>query len=129
MKHAEFIERARELRKNATPAEQELWEHIRRKKLGGHKFLRQYPIVYQVDTKPRYFIADFYCAEAKLVIELDGKIHEHQKEEDKWREDIIRDRGLKVLRFKNEDLKEIWKVIKVIKEHLSEPGSNPLPVL
>ncbi|WOK05895.1 endonuclease domain-containing protein [Imperialibacter roseus] len=64
------------MRKNHTAAENLLWQNLRGRKLGGHKFRRQHPVA--------GFIADFYCHEAKLVIELDGKIHNlsEQKEYD-----------------------------------------------
>jgi len=68
---------ARELRRNATDSEKILWEHLRNRRLSGYKFLRQHPIIYKADFKGlNYFLADFYCYEKKVVIELDGPIHE-----------------------------------------------------
>ncbi|MBN1600060.1 MAG: DUF559 domain-containing protein [Chitinispirillaceae bacterium] len=57
---------ARELRKNLTESEKQLWEQIRNRKLCGYKFLRQHPVIYKADFKGlNYFIADFYCDEKK----------------------------------------------------------------
>jgi len=70
---------AKELRKNQTEAEEMLWQKLRNRKLYGYKFLRQHPIIHSgFINKLYFFIADFYCAEKELVIELDGKIHGNQ---------------------------------------------------
>ncbi|MBD2424671.1 endonuclease domain-containing protein [Phormidium sp. FACHB-1136] len=86
----------RELRKEQTSAEGLLWAALRNRQLEGLKFRRQHPL-------GRY-IADFYCAERRLVIELDGAVHDlpDQQEYDRIREDIIRAQNLTVLRFRNE---------------------------
>ncbi|MDF1548138.1 MAG: endonuclease domain-containing protein [Bacteroidales bacterium] len=113
---------ARELRKNQTPTEKLLWANLRNRKLNGFKFLRQHPILYSsFNGDNKYFIPDFYCAEKKLIIELDGKIHDFQKDYDQNREAILTDLGMKVIRFKNEDLENMKLVIKRIKEYLDEP--------
>jgi very-short-patch-repair endonuclease len=110
---------AGELRKNQTPAEKKLWEHIRNRKLSKCKFLRQHPIPYRnFNNKISYFIPDFYCVEKKLIIELDGKIHDFQKEYDNNREAILKDLNLRVLRFKNEELEDIYKVLDIIRKSL-----------
>jgi len=69
---------ARELRKKQTESETIFWELVRRKQCVGKKFYRQYPIVFEYEKKGnyRFFIADFYCRVAKLVVEIDGGIHE-----------------------------------------------------
>lgn len=72
----EKLQRAKELRREMTPAEKILWEELRANKLGGH-FRRQQVI--------QGFIVDFYCHKAALVIEVDGDIHDLQKEEDERR--------------------------------------------
>ncbi|MCX6257394.1 MAG: DUF559 domain-containing protein, partial [Bacteroidia bacterium] len=56
----------------------------------------------------------FYCAERKLVIEVDGKVHKYQKEKDYRRDLLLKEKGLKVLRIKNEELVDIKKVINSI---------------
>ncbi|MGB0429752.1 MAG: endonuclease domain-containing protein [Bacteroidia bacterium] len=83
-----IAELSRELRKNATPFENELWEHLRRKQLGV-KFLRQQPIIYQTWPTQEFFIADFLCFEKKLIVELDGKVHDFQKDYDANRDEIL----------------------------------------
>ncbi|HKJ43591.1 MAG TPA: endonuclease domain-containing protein [Sunxiuqinia sp.] len=109
------IGRARRLRKNMTPAENLLWANLRKRKFQGFRFLRQHSLVYQVtNNRSYYFIADFYCAEMKLVIELDGKIHDFQKEEDRHRDEIIEGLGLHVLRIKNEELANMDQALRRI---------------
>ena len=106
---------ARNLRKNQTDAEKRLWEALRKRKLGGYKFLRQHPIVYGQRQDERYFfIADFYCAEINLVVELDGKVHNHQKRYDYNRDLVLKKLGLNVLRIRNEELKDMKKIKKTI---------------
>ena len=101
------ISRARELRKNQTDAEKTLWFFLRNRRFHNLKFLRQHPIIYQVTAKdPDYYIPDFYCAEKKVVLELDGKIHDYQKEEDELRDSNLRSQGLRILRIKNEEVEE-----------------------
>ncbi len=116
------VSRARELRQNMTEAEKMLWKELRNRKFLKLKFLRQHPIIYQVsDNRPYYFIADFYCAEKKLVVEVDGKIHDFQKEDDQHREDILRSLDFNVLRIKNEEVKrDIRLVMEKIKVAIEE---------
>ena len=111
MQYQEILKIARRLRRNQTSAEYRLWQVLRAKKLNGIKFVRQHPIIYENNRNDYYFfIPDFYCASYKLVIELDGKIHEFQRAHDQHRELILKDRGLKVLRIKNEELNDMEKV-------------------
>ena len=113
------ISRARNLRKNMTKEEKRLWKELRAKRFHGLKFLRQHPIIYQLyRNKPDYFIADFYCAKKKLVIEVDGKIHEFQKGYDQHRDEILNSLGLTVLRIKNEEFTDIFEVLKRIEEYI-----------
>jgi very-short-patch-repair endonuclease len=110
---------ARELRSNVTSSEKILWEELRGRRLSGHKFLRQHPIIYKTDYKGlNYFIADFYCDAKKLVIELDGPIHEETNEYDQFRDEEMRYRGLHILRLKNEELSNIENVLVKIRLHL-----------
>lgn len=97
-------ERCRELRKNQTSSEEILWKVIRNRSFFGKKFYRQYPLFFDYLGKETFYIADFYCHEEKLVIEIDGKIHEKQKRKDKLRTDVINTLGIEVMRFKSEDL-------------------------
>jgi very-short-patch-repair endonuclease len=107
--------RVRDFRKNQTPSENILWQMLRKRKLDGCKFYRQHPIKVIYDGKVRYYIADFYCHEKKLVIEIDGKIHDHQKEYDEYRTFLINQLGMRVWRLKNEELDDITVVIAKIK--------------
>lgn len=76
----EKLERAKELRREMTPAEKLLWQEVRANKLGVH-FRRQQII--------QGFIVDFYCHKAGLVIEVDGDVHDLQKEEDERWEKVL----------------------------------------
>jgi very-short-patch-repair endonuclease len=88
-------QRSRELRHDVTPAEKLLWHELRANKLGVH-FRRQQVI--------SGFIVDFYCHKADLVVEVDGDIHDLQKEEDIRRENTLKELGLRVIRFRNEEV-------------------------
>jgi very-short-patch-repair endonuclease len=110
----------RELRKNQTAAEGILWERIRNKKLLGKKFYRQYPIFFDYLGRETFFIADFYCHSSKLVIEIDGKIHNYQKENDRLRDQLINLKGIEVLRINNVEIEnDLEKVIDKIKIKLN----------
>jgi very-short-patch-repair endonuclease len=85
---------AKALRKRLTPAEAILWEALRRGGLEGLKFRRQHPV--------GRFILDFYCPAYKLVVEVDGKVHETQMEYDSARTSQLEAHGYKILRFSNE---------------------------
>jgi very-short-patch-repair endonuclease len=88
---------ARENRKNPSQAENLLWQKIlRNRQFNGHKFLRQKPI--------GPYIADFYCAELKLVIEIDGDSHAVHADYDARRTAFLENRGLRVLRYANSDI-------------------------
>jgi len=89
---------ARELRREQTSAEEMLWKALRRKQLLGLKFYRQVAI--------DRFVADFYCPGKNLVVEVDGGIHQekHQAEHDTIRDAFLREKGLRILRFTNEDV-------------------------
>jgi very-short-patch-repair endonuclease len=103
---------ARGNRKHPTEAEKFFWKKVRGKKIGGLKFLRQYIIKYKPHgDKAHYFIADFYCYKLRLVIELDGKIHNLYKELDQNRTEIIEAYGLQVLRFSNEQVLKNWESV------------------
>lgn len=78
-----------------TPAEKTLWQELRANRLGVH-FRRQQIIA--------GFIVDFYCHKATLVIEVDGGIHDLQQEADALREKVLREMGLTIVRFRNEEV-------------------------
>ncbi|MFP4120840.1 MAG: endonuclease domain-containing protein [Coleofasciculus sp.] len=85
------VRRAKELRRQMTPEEKILWQHLRANRLNGFHCRRQQII--------DGFIADFYCHAARLVIEVDGKIHQHQAEYDAERDRVLSARGLQLLRI------------------------------
>ncbi|HZO28948.1 MAG TPA: endonuclease domain-containing protein [Chloroflexota bacterium] len=89
-------EAARALRRGATPTEQRLWAVLRGRRFGGRRFRRQHTI--------RPYIVDFLCAEARLVIEIDGLIHESQQEYDAERDDFLREQGYRVLRIRADQI-------------------------
>jgi len=91
----------RDLRKRSTRSEQIFWDAVRNRKILGKKFLRQYPIFFEYMNQKRFFIADFYCHEKRLVVEIDGKNHDLQKEYDELRSYIINNMGINVIRFRN----------------------------
>ncbi len=106
-----LYEYARDLRKNDTSAEDLLWRNLRNRKFNGLKFRRQHPL--------DKFIADFYCHEKKLVIELDGSVHDNHeaKESDEGRTYELKELGITVIRFRNEEvLQNISEVLKNIRE-------------
>jgi very-short-patch-repair endonuclease len=97
---------ARRLRKNQTEAEEILWKRLRNRRFLNLKFLRQHPINFQIEDSKRFFIADFFCDEKKLIIEIDGDIHLKQKKYDQYRDMIIHALGLQVIRVTNEAITE-----------------------
>ena len=104
---ADTLEKAKELRKTMTKAELLLWNELRRKQINGIRIRRQHPI--------NRFIADFYCTKAKLVIEVDGEIHNYQKEYDIGRTHELENFGIKVIRFTNNDVySNIANVVNII---------------
>jgi very-short-patch-repair endonuclease len=104
--------KARELRKNLTSHELILWNKLRRRQQNGVYFRRQHP--YGI------YILDFYSFEAKLVVEVDGMIHLGQKEYDSERTRFLESSGLRVIRFKNEDIElRIDWVIDLINKNLT----------
>ena len=110
---------ARDLRRRQTEGERFFWKAVRNRKFLGKKFLRQHAIFVDYEGKETFFLADFYCADAKLVVEIDGRIHDYQKKRDALRTTIINDLGMSVIRFKNEDLEQnLERVLVELKKHL-----------
>ncbi|WP_342450743.1 endonuclease domain-containing protein, partial [Lunatimonas salinarum] len=125
-----ILEFARNNRKNATDAEAFLWEMLRNRKLNGLKFRRQHPVNDQ-------FILDFYCAECRLAIEVDGGYHHSldQREYDEGRTYALNELGLTVLRFSNKEvieeservLQEILDCALVLQTSLGDNALAPRP--
>jgi very-short-patch-repair endonuclease len=89
--HAKMVDIAKELRKKSTPSEAILWQALRNRKLEDRKFRRQQPI--------GAFVVDFYCGAERLVVEIDGSIHETQKELDLERQTLIESIGVRFIRI------------------------------
>ena len=121
-----LFEFAKSMREKPTEAESVLWAHLSNKQQKGVRFKRQHPV--------KYFIADFYCHKAKLIIEIDGGYHKipEQYEYDQNRDYELEELGLKVLHFTNEQvLFDIENTIKSIEKELPLippliPPLNPL---
>lgn len=117
-------ERARELRKNSTPSEIELWKSLRAGQMQGYTFNRQKPL----DN----YIVDFYNRKLKLVIEIDGDSHDGKQEYDKKRQQKLESLGCTVIRFYDHDvmrhiegvLYKIEQTIKKIEKDKNIPPSK-----
>ena len=101
---------ARQMRCEPTQAEELLWQRLRNRQLANAKFRRQHVI--------ERFIVDFYAAEAHLVVEIDGPIHEYTQEEDALRQEYLESLNLLVIRFTNDqvlyDIEAVLKSIAII---------------
>ena len=121
-----MVEIAREFRKEPTKSEAILWEALRGKKLDGIKFRRQQPV--------GYFVVDFYNSVYRLVVEVDGPIHDNQVEVDRARQDILEILGLNVLRVKSETVEKnlpyaLDEIRAKIEELKIKANESPSPVL
>lgn len=94
-----ILQTVRQLRKNQTPTEKKFWEAVRNRQRKGKKILRQHPIVFEYDNILRFYIADFFCAEEMLLIEIDGSIHDLTEERDKLRDHMISQLGYRTVRI------------------------------
>lgn len=105
--------RARYLRNNSTRAEVILWRYLKNKQMGGYRFIRQKPLL--------HYIVDFYCAELKLILELDGYSHDNAKAQftDNKRRVELEAYNLYILRFSNNDIyNNIEAVLDMIKDYI-----------
>jgi len=115
----ELLKRARELRRNATDAEEILWRALRNRRLAGLKFRRQHPY--------HGYILDFYCHEHRLAIELDGGGHADpaQRAHDEHRSRVLAQEGIRVLRYWNNDvLQNLEGVLEDILAHIQPPSHS-----
>lgn len=110
---AKQVENAKQLRREMTPAEKLLWKEVKASKLNGLHFRRQQII--------HGYFADFYCHQHELIVEVDGGIHELQKEYDAEREKHLNSLGLRIIRFTNE---EITKNLKGVLQKIIEESSR-----
>lgn len=108
------LERARELRRFSTEAETRLWHALRGRRLAGAKFRRQVWL--------SGYIADFYCAEARLVVEADGGQHDERRDQDARRSAALEQEGFRVIRFWNNDVMDnLDAVLAAIAQALTLP--------
>ncbi len=113
-------EHAREMRRGPTAAEKLLWAELRRKNIGGARFRRQHPLF--------GFIPDFCCVECRIIIELDGDSHADSVEYDAWRTGKLARRGFRVLRFRNDEVKDdLEGVMKRIGKAIRRQRQTPPP--
>ena len=111
---------ARRMRRQPTEAEARLWQFLKGKKLMGLRFRRQHPI--------GRFIADFYCADAGLVIEVDGPGHTVTRTEDAARDEFLGTQGLRVLRLSNDEvLHEVNAALEKIATAISRKRRAAIP--
>jgi len=109
-----IFDHAQQLRRNMTHAEAILWEALRNRRFEGLKFRRQHPL--------SKFIVDFYCHEKRLVVEVDGNIHDKPevKEYDANREAELKNLGLIIARFTNEEIEnDIMNVLERLRMKLT----------
>jgi very-short-patch-repair endonuclease len=111
-----LLNAARELRQPQTPPETKLWSRLRDRQLDGLKIRRQHPI--------DRFIIDFYCAEAKLCIEIDGDSHADQIEYDQARTEYLNERGYTVIRFTN---REVWQQLDAVLQAIADECRRLIP--
>jgi very-short-patch-repair endonuclease len=116
----EIFNIAKKLRKIQTESEKLLWSRLNNNQIIGLQFRRQHPI--------NRFIADFYCPKIKLIIEVDGSIHElpEYQVHDLGRSDVLNDFGITVIRFTNEQIIEnidstVEQIKKISETLLNEP--------
>ncbi|HJY62752.1 MAG TPA: DUF559 domain-containing protein [Ignavibacteria bacterium] len=104
---------AKQLRKNSTLSEIILWTNVlKAKRLKGYAFRRQRPI--------DKYVVDFFCKELKLIIELDGETHMYKEEQDKSRENKIKNLGFSIIRFKDKEIYEELEKVKMKLENWIE---------
>lgn len=111
---------ARHLRTTQTDTEKMLWRKLRAKKFCEYKFRRQVPI--------GPYIADFACVKRKVIVEVDGYVHEMKKSHDRERDCFLRQHGFHILRLCNEDVRQnLEGILEKLLEFLSTPLPDPLP--
>ena len=109
---------ARKLRRDMTDAERFLWSQLKQRQIHAAKFRRQYSI--------GQYIVDFICLEKDLIIEIDGGQHAESKEADFQRDQWLKKKGFRVLRFWNHEIFQNLEGVKqVIEKSVLEPHPNP----
>jgi len=102
-----MVGRARQLRRDSSFPERLLWSRLRAGRCAGLKFRRQQPF--------GPYVADYFCASARVVVELDGRSHDERQVEDRRRQEFLERQGLKVIRFTNDQvLRNLVGVVEAI---------------
>jgi very-short-patch-repair endonuclease len=120
MKRKNIVRNARELRQEMTEAERKFWMYVRDKRYKSIRIRRQHPI--------GSFVLDFYWAEKKIGIEIDGGIHKRRdvKEHDEGRTQVLDEQGIRIIRFTNEEVMDnvlgVLKKIVLFAEKLPHPA-------
>jgi adenine-specific DNA-methyltransferase len=115
-----MTEVARQFRKEPTPSEDILWQALRGRKLEGRKFRRQQPI--------GAFVVDFFCGAERLIVEVDGGVHESQQEADQQRQELLESLGLRVVRISSELVEtKLDEALAVVCHALSPHPLTPSP--
>ena len=110
-----MTEVARDFRKEPTPSEQLLWQALRNRQVDGRKFRRQQPI--------GPFVVDFFCGAERLIVEVDGPIHEQQRQQDEQRQELLESLGLRFLRVSaNEVEADLEGVVEEIRQAINAPA-------
>lgn len=110
----DMVEVARQLRRESTPSEETLWHALRKRQLYGRKFRRQQPI--------GPFVVDFFCAEERLVVEVDGPIHQTQGDAGNARQRLLEATGLHILRVTASEVEgDLDQVLRAISASFSAP--------
>ena len=107
---AKQLANAKELRREMTPSEKILWKHMKANRLNGLHFRRQQIV--------NGYFADFYCHQQELIVEVDGCIHDQQKEYDAEREENLIGLGFRIIRFTNDEIRKDLKGVlqKIVEE-------------
>ena len=117
--HSQMAEVARQFRKQSTKSEAILWESLRGRRLDNRKFRRQQPI--------GAFIVDFYCPTERLIVEVDGEIHNSQQQADLDRQEILESLGLRFVRIASNQVEtDINSALKIISEQFIDNSPHPL---
>ncbi|MBI1800760.1 MAG: endonuclease domain-containing protein [Chloroflexi bacterium] len=116
----EMVKAARGLRRKPTTAEENLWAALRGRQVAGMKFRRQHPL--------GSFVLDLFCVEAQLAVEIDGGVHAdpRQAARDAARSEWLAERGIRVLRFRNEEVEQDLAGVlrKIAGPHPPAPSPN-----
>ena len=117
MQNHNLKDRARELRQNATRQEQKLW----------YDFLRTHPVKFRRQQQIGPYIADFFCPDARVIIELDGSGHymPDGMEYDRWRDAYISGNGIRVLRFTNTQIDKEFSAVCEAIDRAVTPSVSP----